>query len=40
MPESRSTRASRHVHDKYTYPRIADVLRVTIAPATDAMTAR
>jgi hypothetical protein len=29
-----------HVHDKYSYPRIADVLRLTITPATDAMSAR
>jgi hypothetical protein len=27
-----------HVHDKYTYPRIADVLRVTITPVADAMS--
>jgi hypothetical protein len=29
-----------HVHDKYSYPRIADVLRLTITPAADAMSAR
>jgi hypothetical protein len=29
-----------HVHDKYSYPRIGDVLRLTITPAADAMSAR
>jgi hypothetical protein len=29
-----------HVNDKYSYPRTADVLRVTITPAGDAMSAR
>jgi hypothetical protein len=29
-----------HVHDKYSYPRTADVLRMTINPAADAMSAR
>jgi hypothetical protein len=29
-----------HVHDQYSYPRIADVLRLTITPAADAMSAR
>lgn len=29
-----------HVHDKYTYPRTTDVLRVTVTPAGDAMSAK
>jgi hypothetical protein len=29
-----------HVHDKYTYPRISEVLRVTITPAGDVMSAK
>jgi hypothetical protein len=29
-----------HVHDKYTYPKTGDVLRMTITPAGDAMSAR
>jgi hypothetical protein len=29
-----------HVHDKYNYPRTADVLRLTVTPAADAMSAR
>ena len=29
-----------HVHDRYTYPRTGDVLRVTITPAGDAMSAK
>jgi hypothetical protein len=29
-----------HVHDTYSYPSIADVLRLTITPAGDAMSAR
>jgi hypothetical protein len=30
----------RHVRDKFTYPRTADVLRLTITPSTDAMSAK
>jgi hypothetical protein len=33
-------KAVAHVSDKYTYPRIPEVLRVSIAPAADAMSAR
>jgi hypothetical protein len=29
-----------HVHDRFSYPRTADVLRLTITPAADAMSAR
>ena len=29
-----------HVHDKFRYPRTNDVLRLTITPARDAMSAR
>lgn len=29
-----------HVRDRFTYPRIADVLRVTITPAADAMSSK
>jgi hypothetical protein len=29
-----------HVHDRYTYPHTSDVLRLTITPAADAMSAR
>jgi hypothetical protein len=29
-----------HVRDRFSYPRIGDVLRLTIAPAADAMSAR
>ncbi len=29
-----------HVHDRYRYPRIGDVLQLTITPAGDAMSAR
>jgi hypothetical protein len=29
-----------HVRDRYSYPRVADVLRVTVTPAADAMSAR
>jgi hypothetical protein len=29
-----------HVRDKYTYPRIGEVLRLTIAPAEDAVSSR
>lgn len=29
-----------HVHDKFTYPQIADVLRITITPAGDAMSSK
>jgi hypothetical protein len=41
-PESGVTehQAVAHVHDKFKYPRTADVLRVTITPATDAMSSK
>ena len=29
-----------HVRDRYTYPRIADVLRISIAPAGEAMSSK
>lgn len=29
-----------HVHDKFSYPRIPQVLRMTVTPVTDAMSAR
>jgi hypothetical protein len=29
-----------HVHDRYTYPRTADVLRVTITPAASAVSSQ
>ena len=29
-----------HVHDRYSYPRTAEVLRVSVTPASDAMSAR
>jgi hypothetical protein len=29
-----------HVHDKFSYPSVADVLRITITPAADAMSSK
>jgi hypothetical protein len=29
-----------HVHDKFSYPRTNQVLRLTITPGTDAMSSR